>query len=259
MFKRAIADILAGWRHRRLWMTLAREDISDQHRRTILGPLWILVNYSLFVGAFILIFGVNSNVENFVLYVATGWLVWSYFSDVIAISPSLFRQEASFIMGTALPLSVYVLKLTVQVLVRGGYAFIGWILIVLWSGWLPTWSGTAEAIAGTVLIIACTPPLIMTLAIVGSLFSDLQFILSNLLRVGMFLTPIFWAPTSERFQNLMAQWNPLAHFIDLIRSPLIYGYTRMDSLIVSVSMFILFNILAIFLLGKYRNTIVHTL
>ena len=49
----AFADIGMGLRRWRVWVALASEDIGDQHKRTTLGPLWLLINYLLFVATFV--------------------------------------------------------------------------------------------------------------------------------------------------------------------------------------------------------------
>ena len=53
--KDALRDIGDAVRRRRVWMALASEDIGDAHRRTLLGPLWLLLNYLAFVGVIVLI------------------------------------------------------------------------------------------------------------------------------------------------------------------------------------------------------------
>src|SRR5690606_6468836 len=103
----ALDDMAVGYARRRVWITLATEDIGDQHRRTTLGPLWLLVNYFAFAGTFVFVFNPNPSAE-FAIYVATGLLVWIYLSDTITQSVTLFEREESFIKGTNLPLSAYV-------------------------------------------------------------------------------------------------------------------------------------------------------
>ena len=47
---------------------------------------------------------------------------------------SLFAREESFIKGTTLPLTVYVMRLAMQSVIRAGYALVGCLAILLLSG-----------------------------------------------------------------------------------------------------------------------------
>ena len=58
--RRGLADIGAALKLRSVWWELAREDVVDSHRRTMLGPVWPLLNYLLFVGTLILILGAGA-------------------------------------------------------------------------------------------------------------------------------------------------------------------------------------------------------
>ncbi len=48
--RRGLADIGATLKLRSVWWELASEDIAGYHRRTMLGPIWPLLNYLLLVG-----------------------------------------------------------------------------------------------------------------------------------------------------------------------------------------------------------------
>src|SRR5690606_17412834 len=104
--------IAAGLKCRPVWMALASEAILDQHRKTTLGPLWMVLNYLLYVGTFVVILGDRGGVSNFPQYAATGMFVWLLVSEAIRAGVALFGQEESYIKGTRLPLTVYVLRLT---------------------------------------------------------------------------------------------------------------------------------------------------
>lgn len=138
LVRNAVEDITAGVRMRNVWMALASEDIGDAHRRTLLGPIWLLINYLLFAGTFVLIFKGRFDVPNYPAYVAVGLLVWLFISETISQSIGLFAREESFIKGTTLPLSVYVMRQCMQSLIRAGYALIGAAGILLATGTTPS-------------------------------------------------------------------------------------------------------------------------
>ncbi|WP_246248942.1 ABC transporter permease [Chelativorans alearense] len=257
--KIALKDIHAGLRMRRVWIALAHEDIGDQHRRTALGPLWLLINYLAFAGTFIFVFQRGASIPNYEAYVATGLLVWFYIMETISQSVSLFVREESFIKGTTLPLSVYVMRLATQSVIRAGYAFIGCLAILVISGTSLTvmWAWSALAI---VLILATAPAAIILFAFLGAYFPDSQFIVSNLTRIGMFLTPVFWAYTGGGgVRSTFYYSNPFTYFLEIVRIPILSGDVPVRSFILCGAITASLWAVALLLLGRLRKQVVFVL
>jgi homopolymeric O-antigen transport system permease protein len=254
-----LADIAAALRMRAVWMALASEDITDQHRRTTLGPFWLLINYLAFVGTFIVVFGRFSPIPNFPAYVAIGLFAWLYMSEVILLSVSLFVREESFIKGTTLPLSVYVMKMTAQSIIRAGYALAGCAAIVIFTG-IAFSNAWPWSLAGLALILVATPAVAIVFAMAGAFFPDLQFIVSNLIRLGLFLTPIFWIRQSgQGLRAAVYDWNPFTYFLEIVRVPIYAGEVPIHAFAVAGSMTAALWFAAILLLGHNRKKVVFVL
>lgn len=251
---KAFDDVKGGIRLYRVWVALASEDIGDQHRRTILGPIWLLLSYLIYIGAFMVVFGGKSAIPNFVGYVSIGMLIFMFLQEVMLQSVLLFSREEGFIAGTTLPFSVYVMRLTMQSVIRSGYSTLGCLGILFLSG-TPVTLEWLWALLGLCIILISTPALITVFAMGGAFFPDLQYVVSNLIRVSMFLTPIFWVSSSGLSEKLYL-WNPLTHFIDIVRTPIIDGVVPLRSFAVCISIAILLWVAAIYLLGKFRRQIV---
>lgn len=255
VFAKAFADIGAALRNPGIWIALAREDIGDQHRRTTLGPIWLLINYLAFAGAFIAIFSGDPAVPNFAAYVATGLLVWLFMSETITLSASLFQREESLIKGTVLPLSTYVLRLTMQSFIRTSYATAGCVILLLLSQTpiTPYWIVSALALLA---LFATAPAVILLVATLGTYFPDSQFIITNLMRLGMFLTPIFWAYSGgHSVRAILYYWNPFTYFVEIVRIPIVAADIPIRSITACLIMSAFFWILALYVLGRIRKKI----
>ena len=253
----ALDDIFRAMKLRRVWIALAHEDIGDQHRRTTLGPLWLLVNYLAFVGTFVFVFQpAGKDAVGYSAYVAIGLMVWFYLMEVISLSVSLFKREHSFIEGTTLPLFVYVMRLTVQSAIRAGYAIAGCIVILLISGpaLTPAW---LWSLAGLLLILLTTPAMITVFAFTGAFFPDSEFIVGNLMRVGMFFTPVFWVYGGQGgVQQYAYHWNPFTYFLDVARIPILMGEFPTNAFVVTAAVALAVWAVALLLLGRYRRRVV---
>lgn len=260
VFANALDDIRQGLKMRRVWLALAQEDIGDQHRRTALGPLWLLLNYLILAGTFVFLFRRGAGIPDYVAYVSTGLLVWFYIMEVINLSVSLFVREESFIKGTRLPLSVYVLRLEMQSVIRAGYALIGCAVFLAMSdvsfnaAW--GWSGL-----GILLILATAPAAIIVFAFLGAFFPDSQFIVSNVMRVGMFLTPVFWAyrEGDDGVRHTFYHFNPFTYFLEIVRVPILSGEFPARSFTVCLIICLCLWFTSLVLLGTLRRRIVFAL
>lgn len=256
----ARSDIRGGVKMHRVWVALAREDIGDQHKRTTLGPLWLLINYLLFAGTFIFVFRRgDAGDPDYAPYVATGLLVWFYLMETINNGVSLFAREEGFIKGTVLPLTVYVLRMTMQAVIRTGYAALGCIAIVLLSGTEPHfawfWAGLA-----VLLIVLITPAVVTIVAFMGAYFPDTQFILANVMRIGMFLTPVFWVYDGVGGVRSLFYWyNPFTYFLEIVRAPIVEGQAPLYAFAICTTIGVAAWVLALYLLGRLRKQVVFVL
>ena len=222
-FADSFSDLRHGVAMWRVWVALATEDIGDHHRRTILGPLWIFVNYLAFAATFIFVFHRGSGGAQYAAYAATGLLVWLFMMETITRSVTLFTREESFIKGTKLPLSIYVMRLATQTVIRSGYALLGWLLILYMSG-ASLNLGAAWAILGILIVLLIAPAVIIIFAFLGAYYPDSQFVISNAMRLGMFVTPVFWEhDAGSGIRRVLYYWNPFTYLLDLVRVPILTG------------------------------------
>lgn len=243
-----------------VWVSLAKEDVWDQHRRTTLGPLWMVLNYFLFVGTFVIIFGSGAGVPvSYPAYVATGMFVWLLMSEAIGMGVTTFQRDSSFIRGTTLSLFVYVMRLTMQTIIRSAYSGAGWILLVVLVS-PPSFLAWPQALLGLALILIALPACITTFAIIGAFFPDFDFIVGNLLRVGMFVTPIFWVHGDEGgLRKIFYDYNPFTYFLDIVRAPILGDPYPYHSLMVCSVIAVVFWFTSVLLLGALRKKIVYVI
>lgn len=254
--RQAVADIAAAWERRNVWIALASEDLVDSHRRTLLGPAWPLLSYLLFAGTILLILAPQEQSVNFTAYVASGLLVWLFISETLTQSATLFRREESFIKGTVLPISVYVLRQTMLTATRSGYALAGAIPLVLFSG--VTITPAVVSIIPAVLLLLITAPAVTVLfGFAGVFFRDFQFIITNAMRLMMFITPIFWVYEGQGgLRGVLHDWNPMTHYIAIIRAPILEGAAPAASWAIAGSLTALLCAAAILVLGNFSRRLV---
>ena len=93
------------------------------------------------------------------------------------------------------------------------------------------------------------------LAIVCARFRDIPFIISNIMQVMFFVTPVIWKiqDISERYSFL--EYNPLYIFIELVRAPLIHGSIVNQHLYYAVGLICVASIGLLFVINIVKKQI----
>ena len=212
--------------YRDLLFRLVRKEFLTSYQQTLLGPLWVLIQPILTVLVSILIFNKVRRVSTDgippVLYYLAGITLWNLFADIFSVTSSTFIQNERVFSKVYFPRIIAPLSIVLLNLLRFGIQLLFLIAAVLYF----YLTGQVELHINTWLV--CIPAIIMTVEIAlgaGLLFSivtakyrDLQNILQLLIRLLMFVCPIFY-PMSlvpEKYRWLM-NLNPLSTQFELYR------------------------------------------
>jgi ABC-type polysaccharide/polyol phosphate export permease len=248
--------MMSGLRFWRLWVALAKEDLGIRHRGTLLGPVWILVNYVLLAGTFILLFHNGTNKEIYVAHALIGLLVWQFIADVMNTGSSLFHRNRSYISGSKLPISFYIYNSLTQSVLRLFYAFIGCVVLLVLFG-STTVSGIPAAFGSFLILLLIAPAAIIVFAFMGAYFPDSRFAITNFTRIAMFLTPVFWMHDGAHgVRALLYFWNPFTHFVEIVRLPLMYGTYPWQSLLICLAIGCIAWIIAALMFMRLRRHVV---
>lgn len=76
-------------------------------------------------------------------------------------------------------------------------------------------------IPGLFLLLLTATWIGIVLGILCLRFRDLLPIVTNILQVAFFFTPIMWAPSLLKERAWIAHYNPLYHLIEIVRAPMI--------------------------------------
>lgn len=213
-----------------LWSNLALEDLRDRYRRTALGIAWIIVSFALFVIVKILVFGqmVSASLVEFGLFVTLGFGLWSYINAMVVDACTAYTHSRPWILGTSLPYPVFLL----QAILRNWLIF-GLILAVMAIAlfWKQTpWSPRALlAFPGLLAYLVTSVWLATILAPMCARYRDLYHAIQTGMRLLFFITPILWMPSISTTLAQIARWNPVTHYVGIVRDPLLYDRLPADS------------------------------
>ena len=251
---KAKLDLRGGLDRASLWWSLAWQDTKQRYRRSFLGPFWITVSTGVLVGAMGPLYGalLGQDVASYLQHLAISLIIWFFISAVINEAGSAFVGAEGYIKQVALPLSVHVFRLLAKNVVM---LALNAVIIVLVLIFLPPahWGDVWLFPFGLLLVLGNLFWIALLLAVLSARFRDIPQLVTNIVQVAFFLSPIIWkADMLSQKSRFVADFNPLYHFIEVIRAPLLGEPVHAVSWIVTSSFLVLGSVAAFLVFARFR-------
>ena len=215
-----------------LLRSLARRDVRQRYKGSLLGLGWTLLNPLLLVAAYSAVFKFlfGSPIPNFALFLFVGLMVWSLMYGGITEAANSLVANSTLVTKVRFPRELIPLSAICANAVIAGAMLIIAIPLCIWLG-----EGSLLPLAGLpvflVLAALATCGVGLLLAAANVYFRDVIHILSALATPLFFLTPIFYTydslPTSasshEWLISLLHWGNPFSPFVISIQDTLFFG------------------------------------
>lgn len=247
-------DLRGGLERTSLWWSLAWQDTKQRYRRSFLGPFWITVSTGVLVGAMGPLYGalLGQDVASYLQHLAISMIVWTFISASINEAGVAFVGAEGYIKQVALPLSIHVFRLLAKnVVMLGHNALIIAVVLVFLppAHWRDAWLFPF----GLVLVLGNLFWISLLLAVLSTRFRDIPQLVTNIVQVAFFLSPIIWKAEMLGPKNrFVADFNPLYHFIEVIRAPLLGEPIHAISWIVTSSFLVLGSVAAFLVFARFR-------
>lgn len=213
------------WAHRELLYYLVWRDIKVRYKQTILGASWILLQPLLMTLVFAIFLGKIARVPSqgvpYVLFLFSGVLPWTFFSNAVSGSSYSLVINAPLVTRVYFPRSLVPLAAT---LVRLSDFFVAagvLIMLMVYYGQFFTWT----ILIAPFLLVQLTLLAVglgMWFSALNAKYRDISTALPVLLQLWMFTSPIVY-PASlvpERWKWVY-ELNPLVGIIEGFRSSLL--------------------------------------
>lgn len=241
---------------------LASQDIKNRYRRSKIGPFWITVSTGVMIACISLVFGnlFGAPMEDFLPFVALGLIFWSFITGIFLDGCVSFVESQGLIKQLPLPLEIYVIRIILRnLLVLAHNLIIIPLLMLIYD--FGTGLSSLLFFIGLFFVLFWTAPLVIIISVLCARYRDVTQIVSSMLQVAFYLTPIIWMPSllSGRSSIFLLEINPFYHLISLIRLPLLGYFPSMISWLVILFTGLVSWVLAFFVLSRFRRHIVYWL
>lgn len=219
-----LADVRSAYVRSPIWWGLTWSDIRSQYRRTYLGPWWLTVRMAVFAGGLTLLFGIlfGQDIAFFLPYVTVGFVCFQWMTGMVLSGASSLTAAASQIKSTPGPLSIFAFRgmavNTIQLL----HDLV--VVVIVLAAFRPpvTWTLVLLPVAAAAILVN---GLFVGLWLGPTVarFRDVGPMVTSIVTVLFFFTPIFWIPAQLTVDQRVALsvWNPFTYLLEFFRAPLL--------------------------------------
>lgn len=218
-----------GVRAYRIWTTLAWQTLKSRFRRSVFGILWLFAGFLVFSVATGVVWSQIMNQDPLFLipFIGIGFACWAFIYGCLVEGGASLIGAAGYIQQLRIPYTVFFMR-NVAVQAFTAMAGILMALVVLFvMGGEVTWHALF-AIPGLLILFVAGFGATTILGYLGSRFRDTNHALAALMNLLFVVTPVIY-PASLILERggpialIAVRLNPLFAFIDIVRTPIVYG------------------------------------
>ncbi len=219
------------FRYRQLIAALTARDLKARYRGSILGYFWSLANPLLLLAVYTIVFTKffpQQVVKPYPLFLFAGILPWTFFAAAILESTTSITGNAGLIKKVMFPAEALPLVVVLSHLVHFALA----IPVLLAAKVAYTLMGQTT-MSITILLVPVlmllqtlfVAGIAMTVASASVLLRDLRDIITNLMQIGFFMTPVIYQLDyiGSRPIRALLRLNPMTPFVLAYQDVLFYG------------------------------------
>ena len=251
-----LGDLYRGILNYRIWWAFAVEEIKNRYRRSAFGLIWIVLAFILLVFALVVFFGARSNQgRELTVYVSLGLVAYQFLMSSLTDSCTVFVRSATWIKSMRLPYSTYIYSAITKGMLPLLIQLVTAFFICYLVGWRPTWLAL-WTIPALFVILINTIWVYLFLGVVAARFRDIQHFIGSMGRFLFFMTPVFWKyETQSSFVVQVANFNPLTHYLEIFRRPLLGELPTMLNLTYVAVLTVVGWILALAVASRFKRRV----
>jgi ABC-type polysaccharide/polyol phosphate export permease len=223
--------LISLYRHRQLIAALTVRDLKARYRGSILGFFWSLANPLLLLAVYTLVFTrffTQQAVHPYPLFLFAGILPWTFFSAAVLESTGSISANAGLIKKVMFPAEALPLVVVLSHLVHFALAIPVLLLAMVVFTISHDFTMSMTILLVPVLMVLQTlfvAGVAMAVSSASVLFRDLRDIITNLMQLGFFITPIIYLIDNVQSRTLRAllRLNPLTPFVVAYQDVLFFG------------------------------------
>lgn len=256
MFKNIIDDLKQSALAYRLWTLLGWIEIRQRYARSRVGPFWLTISMGVMIASIGIVYGTlfGQKMSDYLPFLAISLVLWTMFAQTVQEGSVAYINGATYIRQAATPKLIYIFQVVWRNLVILAHNFIIVIILLAIYG-VKNWAVLPLFIPALLLYILNGLWIAMIAGLLSARFRDLPQIISALIQIAFYITPIIYRPSSLTRFSFIVELNPLAHLIELVRAPLMGQVPSALTWSVAIGMAVVGWTFALIVTGRYLKRI----
>ena len=252
------------YRHRQLIAALTARDLKARYRGSILGFFWSLANPLLLLAVYTVVFTKffpQQVVQPYPLFLFSGILPWTFFAAAVLESTSSISANAGLIKKVMFPAEALPIVVVLSHLVHFALALPILLAAILAFAAMGKFTISWTILLAPVLMLLQTlfvMGIAMTVSSASVLFRDLRDIVSNLMQLGFFITPIIYLIDNiqSRLLRALLRVNPMTPFVVAYQDILFFGrWPNLSDVVLIVAYSTTSVMMGFFVFDRLRDTL----
>lgn len=256
IFRHAADDFIATAASFRIWNLLALQDVRQRYRRSILGPFWITLSSFVSIAALAVVYTKIFKIPtaDYLPYLSVGFIAWMFIASILTESCGVFIAAEGIIKQINLPFGVHVMRMVWRNLITLGHHAVVLAVVLTYAG---------VGITADIIFLPFALALnVLTGVFVGYLlgaastrFRDISPIVSSLVQVVFYVTPVIWQPVLLKGHEELLLYNPFFHYLEIMRMPILGMSDKYGSWWVCIGITLTLGIMSIIFMARFRKRI----
>jgi lipopolysaccharide transport system permease protein len=221
---RALEDLTTGLRRWRLPAALARLDIKNRYRGSVLGPFWLSLSTAVMILALGILYAAlfKLSVAEYLPFLAVSLIVWNLISQIVGDACTSLIVSEGIIRQMPLPYTVHALRCVFRNVVVAAHNLPLILVVFIACGRFPG-PEAVLALPGLVLIAVNAFAVALFLGMLCARFRDIAPIVGSVMQLAFFISPVLWKPELLKEKAAWLPLNPFYTVMETVRGPLIEG------------------------------------
>lgn len=256
------------WIYKDLLFLLVRRDFVSFYKQTILGPLWFLIQPLFTIMTYTIVFsklaGISTDGLPPALFYMVGIANWSYFSESLIKTSTVFRDNVSIFGKVYFPRVVMPISIVISSLIKFAVQLFLLFLIIFFyyftgSGFFLTWYILFLPLI-VLLMAAQALGLGMIISAMTIKYRDLSFLVSFGIQLLMYATPvIFPLSTVPQSYKWLISLNPMTQIIETARLGILGSGSFIEiNFLYTIIISIIILLVGILVFNKVEKTFIDT-
>ena len=245
----------------RIGLTLGWQDVRQSYRRSALGQLWITIGMGVLIASIGTVFGIifGTPMQIFLPHLASGLILWGLLAGILNDGSQAFIAAEGMIKQIPLPKLTHLVRVVWRNVLTTGHNIVIFPLVLLAVGGSTGWQLVLFPV-GLLVAVLSVSGLALILAVFATRFRDVPPIVSSVVTVAFYVTPVIWMADNlgdNQLAHLLLGLNPLHHLLQIARLPLLGQFPTIENWGLALLSAGVFWLVGLLIYKKFENRIAY--